>query len=53
MVTPVVNHLSINSLETSLSETRDAVSSLGGRPPKLASCSGGRSLAMRNPIGAN
>jgi hypothetical protein len=34
----VVNHLSINSLRTTLRQTRDAVNSLAGRPEPLASC---------------
>ena len=38
MVNPVVNHLSINSLVTSLRQTRDAVDSLARRPEQLVSC---------------
>jgi hypothetical protein len=38
MVNPVVNHLSIDSLTTSLRQTRDAVNALAGRPERLASC---------------
>jgi hypothetical protein len=38
MVNPVVNHLSINSLVTSLRQTRDAVDSLARRPERLVSC---------------
>jgi hypothetical protein len=54
LVSPVVNHLSINSLTTSLRETRDAVSSLNGRPQRLASCStSGRASGMWKPGGAN
>ena len=35
---PVVNHLSINSLKTTLGQTRDAVNSLPARPEGLALC---------------
>jgi hypothetical protein len=35
---PVVNHLSINSLKTTLSQTRDAVNSLPARAEGLALC---------------
>jgi hypothetical protein len=38
LVNPAVNHLSINSLMTTLRQTRDAVNSLAGRPQPLASC---------------
>jgi hypothetical protein len=38
MVNPVVNHLSIDSLVTSLRQTRDAVGSLTRRPEQLVSC---------------
>jgi hypothetical protein len=38
MVNPVVNHLSFNSLTTTLRQTRDAVISLRGNPDLLASC---------------
>jgi len=38
MVTPVVNHLSINSLTTTLRQTRDAVISSRGSFEALASC---------------
>ena len=38
MVNPVVNHLSIDSLVTSLRQTRDAVDSLARRPEQLVSC---------------
>jgi hypothetical protein len=37
MVKPLVNHLSINSLMTSLRQTRDAVAS-SRRDPEAASC---------------
>lgn len=37
-VDPIVNHLSINSLTTSLSETRDAVASLPNSQERFASC---------------
>ncbi|MGA3237551.1 MAG: hypothetical protein ABSG03_14740 [Bryobacteraceae bacterium] len=42
VVTPVVNHLSINSLMTSLRQTRDAVVSLPQSPERIASCAIGR-----------
>lgn len=52
MVGPVVNRLSINSLATSLRETRHAVNALGWREP-IASCSfAGRSTGIWKP-GAN
>ena len=38
MVTPVVNHLSINSLSTTLRQTRDAVLSLGDNRETAGSC---------------
>lgn len=38
MVKPVVNHLSINSLTTTLRQTRDAVISQTARPERIASC---------------
>jgi len=38
LVSPVVNHLSINSLVTSLRQTRDAVVSLPQSPERIASC---------------
>jgi hypothetical protein len=38
MVNPVVNHLSVNSLTTTLRQTRDAVISLRGNPLTAASC---------------
>jgi hypothetical protein len=38
VVNPVVNHLSINSLVTSLRQTRDAVISLPQSPERIASC---------------
>jgi hypothetical protein len=38
IVSPVVNHLSINSLVTSLRQTRDAVISLPQYPERIASC---------------
>ena len=38
IVNPVVNHLSINSLTTSLHQTRDAVASLPQQPERIASC---------------
>jgi len=46
LVSPVVNHLSINSLATSLRQTREAVISLPQSPERIASCasSGHRSV---------
>ena len=38
VVNPVVNHLSINSLTTSLRQTRDAVIALPQQPERLTSC---------------
>lgn len=38
MVNPVINHLSINSLTTTLRQTRDTVISLRGNPVAAASC---------------
>ncbi|MGP8246405.1 MAG: hypothetical protein ACLQVN_18025 [Bryobacteraceae bacterium] len=38
LANPVVSHLSIDSLTTSLRETRDAVRALAQRPERLASC---------------
>jgi hypothetical protein len=38
LVSPVVNHLSMNSLTTSLRQTRDAVVSLPQSPERIASC---------------
>ncbi len=38
MVNPVVNRLSVNSLASTLSQTRDAVRALAGRPELLTSC---------------
>jgi hypothetical protein len=37
LVSPVVNHLSINSLTTTLRQTRDAVHSMADRPETIAS----------------
>jgi hypothetical protein len=50
IVSPVVNHLSINSLVTSLHQTRDAVVSLPQYPERIASCaiSGHRSGNGKN-----
>ena len=42
MVNPVVNHISVNSLKTTLEQTRDAVKALPPVIEQLASCSGGR-----------
>ena len=38
LVNPVVNHLSIDSLTTTLRQTRDAVISQAARPERIASC---------------
>jgi hypothetical protein len=50
IVGPVVNHLSINSMITSLQQTRDAVISLPQWPERIASCatSGHRSGNVNN-----
>jgi len=48
LVNSVVNHLSINSLMTTLRQTRDAVNSLAGRSEPLASCPN-RSTNLVNP----
>ena len=45
LVSPVVNHLSIDSLTTTLRQTRDAVASLAASPERIASCAGRRSNA--------
>jgi hypothetical protein len=51
LVNPVVNHLSINSLATTLCQTRDAVNSLAGRPEPLASCANrSRNVASPKPM---
>src|SRR5580658_823206 len=39
LASPLVNHLSIDSLTTSLRQTRDAVSAVAGRPARIVSCS--------------
>jgi len=41
MVGPVVNHLSINSLATTLRQTREAVGALAQEPERLTSCANG------------
>ncbi len=41
LVNPVVNHLSINSLTTTLRQTRDAVNATARLPERLASCGAG------------
>jgi hypothetical protein len=38
VVNPIVNHLSVNSLTTTLRQTRDAVVSERGNKETLASC---------------
>jgi hypothetical protein len=48
MVTPVVNHLSVNSLTTTLRQTRDAVISSRGSLTAAASCPG---RAADKPVG--
>jgi len=45
MVNPVVNRLSIDSLTTTLRQTRDAVASLPATPGRIASCAGERVAA--------
>jgi hypothetical protein len=50
LVSPVVRHLSVNSLSTTLRQTRDAVNSLPARSEGLALCQGGtRSAANGKP----
>jgi len=44
LVSPVVNHLSINSLATSLRQTREAVISLPQSPERIASCASSTSM---------
>jgi hypothetical protein len=46
LVSPVVNHLSINSLTTTLRQTRDAVHSASTKPEMIAS-GAGRSRSAR------
>ncbi len=54
VVNPVVNHLSINSLMTSLRQTNDAVNSRSQRPEQLASCAiGGRGAGNGGPGGTD
>jgi hypothetical protein len=54
VVKPVVNHLSIDSLTTSLRETRDAVHAAAGRPGRLVSCAGGgRNRGKASAVAAN
>ena len=51
MINPVVNRLSIDSLTTTLRQTRDAVNSLAGRPEPLVSCPDrGRNSANPKPV---
>jgi hypothetical protein len=51
MVNPVVNRLSIDSLTTTLRQTRDAVNSLAARPEPLVSCPNrGRNSANPKPV---
>jgi hypothetical protein len=38
LVSPIVNHLSIDSLETSLHQTREAVESLEEAPGRFVPC---------------
>ena len=47
----VIDHLSIDSMTATLSETRDAVISLRSKPQRLALCDGGSRVALR-PGGA-
>lgn len=52
LVSPVVNHLSINSLTATLRQTRDAVNSLSPGPEGLALCPARvRTAANRKPAG--
>jgi hypothetical protein len=52
MVNPVVNHLSIDSLTTTLRQTRDAVGSLPEQPQRLTSCTGGTHRPKASRTGA-
>ena len=38
LVSPIVNHLSVNSLTATLNQTRDAVNALPSRPESVATC---------------
>jgi hypothetical protein len=50
LVKPVVNHLSISSLTTTLGQTRDAVRSVAARPERIASCvDRGRNAGIPKP----
>lgn len=54
LVSGVVNHLSINSLATTLRQTREAVSSLPAGPERLASCGdSGRRAGSAKAAGEN
>jgi hypothetical protein len=55
LVSPVVNHLSVNSLTTSLQQTRAAVNTLPQRPERFVSCTMGRrtSASAGKPAGTN
>jgi len=48
LVNPVVNRLSINSLTTSLRQTRDAVVALPQSPQRMASCASGHSSGNKS-----
>ena len=48
LVNPVVNRLSINSLTTSLRQTRDAVFALPQSPQRMASCASGHSSGSKS-----
>lgn len=52
MVHPVVNHLSISSLTTTLRQTREAVNRTPAQPGMLATCRGNtREFAIARPLG--
>lgn len=52
LVNPVVNHLSVNSLMTTLRQTRQAVSRLPGSPEPVAICQpGGRHMDAVSSVG--
>jgi hypothetical protein len=53
LVNPIVHHLSIDSLTTTLRQTRDAVHALPERPERIASCSGGRGPSRVKSGGEN
>ena len=51
LVTPVVNRLSVNSLTTTLRQTREAVHSLPPKPERIAECHGTRGESLLSRAG--